>query len=652
MGSDGVTLLGIDTGGTFTDYLGITRKSEIYRGKVSSTPDNPHKAIGRVFERLPLADDCRFVHGTTVATNALLEDNLGRTLFITNKGLEGLLNLGRGTRDGLYELNANPDNINPHDVPVLTVDLRDHPTKTEVQSLTENQSKCLRENVRGHSPDSVAVCLVHSYRDGTYEEQVRSVLKPLDCEVILSSEVLPRFREYERASTTTVNAGLKPVFSDYLNQLNNLGPLPDDSYIMGSDRGVLEFHEAIERPVSTVLSGPAAGIVGSKNYLENVGVSKFISMDMGGTSTDVAAVENRIPLDDTHEIAGYDISLPMVDVHTVGSGGGSVVWIDDGGQLRVGPQSAGADPGPACYGDNGPPTLTDAQLLLGRIPVDRPLSEDIQLNRRKAKEALLKIGDSLGLSVQEVALGALRLARARLMEAIRSITVREGLKPSNFSLIAHGGAGGLFAPELAEELGINTVYVPREGGVASAAGLTKAPKFAQRSVSPMKPLRKNEPIPGLDQLYEREPDWIDTKTELNYEAECRYRGQTHTVGIEFDSGLSNSDSLRNRFLNQYKDMFGYLPDQDDVVLVHLNAHWTHDFEEGQKHVADTHEDRTPETTRLVTPESEDTVEVHDLETFEGEINGPSLLSGETTTVYIPPDWTVSGKPKNLVELKQ
>lgn len=650
--SSPVRLLGIDTGGTFTDYVGRTEEGGTVRGKVSSTPGNPDRAIERVLGRLDLSEDCRFVHGTTVATNALLEDELADVVLVTNEGFDGLLDVGRGTRPDLYDLNPDPSSVTPFDVPVLTVPLRDHPMVESTPDLSVDEAESLRRDLRDLDPEVVAVCLLHSYRDGKGERQVREALAPLDVPVVRSSEVLPRFREYERAGTTTVNAGLKPIVSEYLEALEDLQDLPRDRYLMGSDRGALTFREAAERPVLTVLSGPAGGVVGSRENLEDRGVDQFVSMDMGGTSTDVTAVEDRIPLTDDHEIGNYPIGFPMVDVHTVGSGGGSILRVDEAGGLRVGPQSAGAEPGPACYGEGGPPTLTDAQLVLGRIPQDRPLSEDLSLDAGSARDALESLAEALGRTVEEAALGGVRLARTKLVEAVRSITVREGKDPSEFALIAHGGAGGLFAAGVAESLDVDPVYVPRQAGVASAAGLLRAPQFAQRSISPMVELEGQGDLPGLESLLERSPDWVTKDTERRFEAECRYVGQSHTIEVVFEDASTGGRDLADRFEEKYEETYGYRPDESGVELVHLNAHWTETFEGQPRERFDGSVEEELGSQRLVTEEGAREVPVRDLQGLEERLEGPGLLSGSTTTVFVPPRWSVEPVTEGMVRLNR
>lgn len=643
-----ITTLGVDAGGTFTDYHALDRTGRSHTGKVNSTPGDPSRSIRRILDRFTLAEDCRFIHGTTVATNALLEDELSDFVFVTNAGLEGLLDVGRGVRRDLYDLNPDPREVLAFDQPVVGVDLRDHPEEPVTTSLDAGEAQRLRSEIDRHDPDVVAVCLVHAYRDGSLEQTVREALDPLGVQVVCSSEVLPRFREYERASTTAVTAGLRPLISRYLRQLSSLASMPGDRFVMGSNRGTLSFDEAIDRPALTALSGPAGGIIGARNLLEDRGVEGLITMDIGGTSTDVSLIRDRIPLTDEHEIGGYTLAFPMVDVHTIGSGGGSVIWTDRGGHLRVGPESAGADPGPACYGEGGPPTLTDAQLLLGRIPRDRPLSEDLSLHPSRSEAALAELGTQLGFDAGEVARGALRVARSKLVEAIRKITVRRGHRPSRFSLMGFGGAGGLFAAGVAEALNIESVYVPRQAGVASASGLLTAPRYVQRTVSPVAVLEEDDAgLPGLEELSGRWPDWSQEPPDL--EAECRFVGQTHTLTLDLDADVTPA-GLIAAFRRTYRDRFGYRPGEDRVELVHLNASWRREFGTSISRESPGSENtsigRQPVT---VGNETVDTA-VLELESLGSPVTGPVVLSGATTTLFVPPDWTIKPVSGRFVEM--
>ncbi len=634
----------VDTGGTFTDYVVVDEEGGVRSGKVPSTPSDPTQSLQRILGEFPLPPDGLLLHGSTVATNRLLEGRLASITLVTNRGLEGLLRVGRGTREDLYGLNPDPDDTDVfREVPVVGVPLRDHPHEPDVGTLDPGDSERLRERVRRHDPDVVAVCLVHAYRGSTAEREVRDALEPLEAEVVLSSDVHPRFR----ASTTLVNAGLRPSVSDYHRRVQDLDGVPDRALIMGSSRGVMPPRHLEERPVLSLMSGPAAGLLGARALVREHTDRPLLTMDVGGTSTDVGVVEGRLPLTDDHRIGGYPVAEPMVDVRTVGSGGGSILRVDRGGHLRVGPRSAGARPGPACYGYGGPPTVTDAQVLLGRIPDDRPLSSEVRLDAGAAAEALGELADRLGRTRRDLARGALRVARSRLSEALRSVTVNRGREPGECALVAFGGAGGLYGVPLARDLGIRSVFVPRRAGVTSALGLLDAPELRRRSISPVCTLDPDaSELPGLADLRNRGPDWGG----LRLEAECRFAGQNHELPVELDPDESPR-VLRNRFLDRYGEVYGYCPDVEAVELVTLNAYWTRTLDVNLPDRAE------PDGEAVLEPRPVDLgagpreVPFYRLESLSEAIEGPAVLTGSTTTLYLPEDVRLLSRSPYLVEAR-
>lgn len=639
--------LAVDTGGTFTDYVVLDEAGEVQFGKVPSTPSEPSRSLGRVLRDHSLPPDGLLLHGSTVATNTLLEDRLAPVTLVTNRGLEGLLRVGRGTREELYGLNPDPRDTDVfRDVPVEGAPLRQHPRGSGFEELGEDAGRRLRECVRRHGSDVVAVCLVHSYREPAAELDVERALAPLDATVVLSSDVHPRFREFERASTTLVNAGLRPRMDRYHRRVGRLEGAPDRMLVMSSSRGVMPPELLEERPVLSLMSGPAAGLLGARSLVRPHTDRPLLTMDVGGTSTDVSVVEGRPPLRKDHRIGGYPVGEPMVDVHTVGSGGGSSLWIDRGGHLRVGPRSAGAHPGPACYGHGGPPTVTDAQIFLGRIPDDRPLSSQVTLDGDAASRALQGLAEELGSSPREVARGALRIARSRLSEALRSVTVNRGHEPGECALVAYGGAGGLYAVPLARDLGIRSVFVPRRAGVTSARGLLDAPELRQRSVSPVSVLGTDERLPGLDGLLERGPDWGPPLLE----ADCRFAGQNHELSVELEPGVS-SGRLRDRFVEQYRRVYGYRPGVEEVELVTLNAYWTRELDvtlpDRSTPTSDTALDYRPVDLGSGPRE----IPFYRLESLRDPIDGPAVLTGSTTTLYLPGDARLAVRSPDVVEVR-
>ncbi|MFB6356062.1 MAG: hydantoinase/oxoprolinase family protein [bacterium] len=653
MTASNIQAIGLDTGGTFTDYIARYDNGDVETGKVSSSPDHPADSIRRILDELNCSEDTLLVHGTTVGTNALLENQLADVVFLTNEGLTDLLSIGRGERRVLYELNPDPENYPYRDIPVVEVPLRDHPFLEDDPFVSDREAARIRRKIREWDPDVVAVTLVHSYRDSTCEKMVQSILNELSVDTVLSSDVLPVFREFERASTTVVTAGLAPVVSDYLDRLTSFEQCPDNVYIMRSDRGVTTPERASARPVDTVLSGPAAGLVAGQQLAEQVEKKDVITMDIGGTSTDVCLMPGKIPLRDDHEIGGYPIGKPMVDIHTIGSGGGSIIRRDKGGHLRVGPQSAGADPGPACYGNGGPPTVTDALVIQGKILTDFPLSEDLELSYEASKRALEKLTRSGKETVYEIASGVLDIVYVKLAEALREVSVRRGLNPGEFTLYCYGGGGGLYGASVADRLGIPSVHVPRRAGITSARGLLNAPECVQENISPLRELDpEEESIPGFERLQKRRPEWAPDSNREVYVAECQFAGQTHPLRISLQPD-NTSQQLHDQFLEQYRETYGYLPDENRVELVHLSGLWFRDInpKAGESFPTDSSECgeklQVKESTEARVEGNTRDVPVYPLETLDTSINGPALLPGKTTTVFVPPGWFTKSFPEQI-----
>src|SRR6478609_241765 len=474
-------LLGVDVGGTFTDAV-VFDGTNLHTAKSPSTPDDVSRgvlaAVDAVLDRVGAepGDVEVFAHGMTVGTNALLTESGARTALVTTEGFTDVLEVARQNRPDLYRLCApKPAALVPRD---LRVGARGRiGPRGEIDPLPEGEADRIVGAIRDTGAESVAVCLLFSYLDRSHEEAIAERLRAelADVHVSASHEVLPQFREYERASTTVVDAYLSPLLGRYLHRLtqscDELGlrsPL-----IMKSSGGVAPAAEAAHGGAWSVLSGPAGGAVGAALLARLSGEGEAVGIDMGGTSCDVCVVEGgRVRRTDSREIEGRVIQLPMVDVHTVGAGGGSIGWRDHGGALRVGPQSAGADPGPACYGRGGSePTVTDANLLLGYLAGDSRLAGDVALDPEAAERAIAGLGDSLGLDPIEAAAGIVRVANQEMVRALRVVTVERGVDPRGFALLPFGGAGPMHAAAIAAELGIETILCPRAGGVLSALGL-------------------------------------------------------------------------------------------------------------------------------------------------------------------------------------
>jgi N-methylhydantoinase A len=564
-----VKVLGVDVGGTFTDAV-LVADGRLTTAKIPTSARQDESVVAAAVE-LEAVDAERFTHGTTVATNALLERKGARTAFVTTAGFEHLLHLRRQTRAHLYRLCAQ------HAEPLVPLErsfgVRERlgPEGTleplDLASLPELDA------------EAVAVCLLFAFRDSTHEravaEEVRRRLP--EAHVVASHEVAPEFREYERASTTAVDAYLGPVLARYLRALaaGCASAGLREPLVMRSSGGVATLDEAAAHPSWALVSGPAAGVVGAAFAARAAGVENAISLDMGGTSTDVCLIAGGVVERSTERaVAGLPVRLPSVDLHTVGAGGGSIARLDEGGALRVGPESAGANPGPACYGKGGAePTVTDANLLLGRLPP--ALAGGIELDLAAAERAMA------GIDPEDV----VAVVNAEMLRALRVVSVERGHDPREFALVAFGGAGPLHACALAEELEIATVLVPEEAGVLSALGLAASEERRDSVRSYVVPLDEAGELP------------------TEGEADLRYAGQSFELTVPLGPQLAES------FHRAHEERYGYADRDRRVELVAV---------------------RTAET--RPGPEIE-------LEAGERrEVSGPHVLELDGSTAWIPPGW--------------
>lgn len=483
-------LLGVDTGGTFTDFVllsGQGAAASIRIHKLLSTPAAPEQAILQGIKELGLlaaakAGQLMVVHGSTVATNAALEGKGVRTLFITNRGFKDLLTIGRQTRRELY--NLQPAAIAPPVPAALCLETggRLDANGTLIDPLTEQDLAALQTAIRQLQPEAVAINLLFSFLDSRHEEAIEAIV-PDSVFCARSSRVLPEYKEYERGMATWLNAWLGPLVDRYLQQLSQaLAPSP--VAVMQSSGGTIDATQAAAMAVNMLLSGPAGGLAAAR-YIGDLADSKqLLTFDMGGTSTDVALIAGDIQLTSEGHIGPYPVAVPMVDMHTIGAGGGSIARIDAGGMLQVGPESAGADPGPACYGRGGLlPTVTDANAVLGRLRPDAFLGGAMSLDIDAARRAVASLARHMGMSTEQAALGILAIANEHMSRALRVMSVQRGHDPNQFRLCCFGGAGGLHVCALADSLQMRRALVPVHSGVLSALGMLVAPRERQLSRS-------------------------------------------------------------------------------------------------------------------------------------------------------------------------
>ncbi|HEX2049318.1 MAG TPA: hydantoinase/oxoprolinase family protein [Actinomycetota bacterium] len=566
--------VGVDVGGTFTDVV-VVDDGRVRTAKVPSTPSDQSTGVMRALEAAGIEAGRVDVlaHGTTVATNALVERRGARIALVTTHGFRDVVEIGRQDRPSLYDLAVRrPPPLVPRDLR-FTVRERMAPEGV-VEDLSERDVVAVADALRAGDVEAVAVCLLFSFLHPAHERRVGDALRAAlpDVRVSLSADVLPRMREYERLATTAADAYLGPGLERYLGNLarrtREAGfPAP---LVMQSSGGVIPLADAGRHAAACVLSGPAGGAVGAAGAAAASGCGDALAFDMGGTSTDVAAiVGGRVRSTTEATVAGVPIGLPMVDVHSIGAGGGSVAWVDSGGALRVGPRSAGAEPGPASYGRGGvEPTVTDASVALGWLADGARLGDEVTLSRRAAEDALGALGRGLGLDVTQTALGVTRVAHAEMGRALRVVSVERGLDPRSFALVAFGGAGPMHACALADELGIRRVLVPRASGVLSALGLaTSSLRRDYVRALPRVDARDEARVgAALDEIERRARDGLDGAA-VERLADVRYRGQAFELTVP----AARVERVVEEFHDAHERRYGHRVDDHPVEVVAVRA---------------------------------------------------------------------------------
>ncbi len=586
--------IGIDIGGTFTDFVIYSQANgKLSTSKRLSTPENPARAVIEglkvLLEEQDDVDPTEIVitHGSTVATNALLERKGSKTALVTTKGFRDVIQIGRQDRPELYNLSVQPrPQLVPKELRFEISERVNHLGETLIPLHPEELTELLSK-IDDKKPEAVAVCLLFAFLSPQHERTIAKSLRKHGYFVSISSEILPEYREFERTSTTFINAYVTPVLDHYLGYFESKLPDYSTSYhlrIMQSNGGIIGLDEARRSGVHCILSGPAGGVVAAgflghiarispdiktdQNSTENL---SLITFDMGGTSTDVALID-RVPVVTTEShVGGYPISIPVLDIHTIGAGGGSIARIDEGGVLRVGPESAGANPGPACYGKGSLPTVTDANLVLGRLQSDHFLGGEMSLDSERAKEVMEKLGKQVHLDPVEAALGVIDVINAHMVRAIRLVSTERGYDPEDFTLLSYGGAGGLHACELARQLGIPRVIVPPIASTFSAFGMLAADVIKDYSQTIMLPGNTMESqILDVFEDVERK-GYQDMLNEgfspenicLERTLDLRYLGQSYELNIPY-----REDYLAD-FHRAHQKLYGYSRNEAMVELVNV-----------------------------------------------------------------------------------
>jgi N-methylhydantoinase A len=687
----------IDTGGTFTDCVWV-ESGTLKTLKVFSTPDDPSRAIAEALRKIGATRKTgeaptttlaavTLLHGTTVGTNALLQRKGARVALITTSGFEDVIEIGRQARPRLYDFFF--DQV----VPLVGRELRfgaKERTDAEGRVLerpSEAELTRLREAVRRADPDAIAISLLFSFANPKNEVDVTDAVKDLGKPLSVSHRILPEFREYERTSTVVMNAYLQPLMQSYMERLaerachqenarteesgsrsrRSRKQLAPRIFVMQSSGGITALESAAREPVRTVLSGPAGGLVGAAAMAGRSGFRKILSFDMGGTSTDVAAVQGEVRTGGQSEVAGLPVGVPMLEIHTVGAGGGSLARFDAGGSLRVGPESAGADPGPICYGRGTEPTVTDANLLMGRLRPDRFLGGEFTLDaeraRRIAAEWLKKQGSPL--SLEQFSAGVIRVVNANMERALRVVSIERGYDPREFALVAFGGAGGLHACELAEALAIPTVMIPARPGALSAFGIlvsdvvkdysrTLLWRIAGHSRQALPRAKLQKEFRLLEATAQQEFRAERWRGALRYERslDLRYRGQGYELNLpatDHDKGKDNNnkDNVTARFHREHQRRYGYHHAGREIELVTLRLRVRLRTPQPQSQAKVTRQQTLRKPPLRVAPVERAPVFFHDkavtTPVFErGDIvpgrpmRGPAVITEYSATTVIPP----------------
>jgi N-methylhydantoinase A len=578
----GDALLGVDVGGTFTDAV-LVAGARVHTAKVPTTPSDQSQGVMAAVELVlgqagaEPSQLARFAHGMTVGTNALLEQRGARTALLATEGFTDVIELARQTRPELYR--PCRDRPAPLVPPQLRFAVRERTGPGGVMPPIDEQAlETAVENLAGADVEAVAVALLHSYADASHERQVAHAVgrRLPGVHVSTSHELVNVFREFERTSTTVIDAYLSPLMGEYLRRLQQRAEdagLPEPQ-IMQSSGGLMSAPAAARHAAWTVLSGPAGGAVGAAYAATLSGHEDVLSFDMGGTSCDVAVVDGgRVRQTAARTIAGRPLQLPMVDVHTVGAGGGSIGWADAGGALRVGPQSAGAEPGPACYGRGGEQaTVTDANLALGYLSPGESLAGGVRLDGEAAMQALGRLGERVGLGPIETAAGIVRVADQEMLRALRVVTVERGVDPRGYALVAFGGAGPMHAARLAEQLEIGRVLLPRAAGVLSALGLvvSESRRDVARSVllagESLSEDRVEAVVRELGSLLDEELPGAEVEVTFD----LRYRGQSFELPVAAPERPS-PQLLREAFERANRERYGYVDPEAELELVNVRA---------------------------------------------------------------------------------
>ncbi|MGA1832124.1 hydantoinase/oxoprolinase family protein [Rhizobium wenxiniae] len=667
--------IGVDSGGTFTDVcLFEETTGEVKIWKVSSTPDDPSRGITQgveegISEVGTTAAEVAFLgHGTTVATNALIQGRGVQTGLITTDGFRDLLEIGRQKRPDLYDIQADkPDTLVSRDLRIGVKERVLSNGETEI-SLDEEEFRSAVRELKKAGVKSVAVCFLYSFLNSEHEAIAGRILEEEFPEAFsaLSHKIAPEFREFERLSTTVVNAYLGPVMKGYVNalsgKLKNLG-ISVAPQLTQSNGGVIGFDAAADLPVRTVLSGPSTGVVAAQAIGRMTGIENLITFDMGGTSSDVALLTGgKCQVVNESVVHGYPIKAPMLDIHTVGAGGGSIAYVDNGGFLKVGPRSAGANPGPSCYGLGNPePTVTDANVLLQTQNPKYLLNGRMKIDQDLSRAAIQTLADKLGMGVLETANGILDIVAANMAKAIRVISVQRGHDPREYTMVAFGGAGPVHAARLAKELGMKRILIPRTPGVLCALGLLMTDLRTDFSSTQLTRLDEAS-ADGIGEIYAaleaKAYAWFDSEgiapqaQQISRTVDVRYAGQNYEISVPVTAGTVTAATfaaIEEAFLNAHRQLYGFIAEGEPVQMVTFRLAASGLVEKAQFQPA---EIEGPDSSAAITGSREVwmmeaggfvTATLYDRAKLKAGnvVNGPAIIDQMDTTTVVPMDTTAT-----------
>jgi N-methylhydantoinase A len=634
-------LLGVDTGGTFTDFVHFSTSGLRFH-KVLSTPDDPSLAIEQGIRELKLeASALHLVHGSTVATNAILERKGVRTLFVTHRGLEDLLTIGRQTRPELYELCPQPPSPLVERKDCFGISGRIDAAGDVQQAINPADLHHLAEVAGDY--DAVAVCLLFSFLNPEHERQVSQALSD-KLFTSLSNETLAEFREFERGATTFLNAYIGPLVQSYLKRLE-LSLNPKHMFVMHSAGGVMSAEMAGLQAVKLVLSGPAGGLVAAKEVGRQLDESNLMTFDMGGTSTDVALICGEAGITTEGQIGGIPVAVPMLDIHTIGAGGGSLAWLDEAGLPQVGPESAGAKPGPVCYGLGGAQvTVTDANLLLGRIPSSAQLAGTMSLDLQMAQDAFSRFAEELGLSAQIAAEAVIEIAEEHMAGALRVVSVQRGFDPADFVLLSFGGAGGLHACSLAEKLSMSRVTVPLASGAFSALGMLAGRQQTELSVSRRMQLNDDSTMLELSSIFSQLEDKAEVQMKglsLSFErrVDMSYAGQGFQLSVSVED--NDLDALSQRFEAAHQQAYGHTLERPvEIVTARITAFVERPALDFPELSVDEYAAQAEAVSEVYGAGSVSHYRRADLRPGH-KWQGPALVLEDTATLWLPINWSMT-----------